>query len=216
MQAPLLHKLHDQHLWLTAQRALFWEEQKALIVSDLHFGKTGHFRKSGIAVPQTVYKEDLQRLVALLRYFDPQRLIVVGDFFHSRANAELEWFKKWRRDFEFLRITLVKGNHDILQEDWYRDTDIEMVAPELRLDPFVFTHDKCDSAGDAYLICGHLHPGIILQGLGKQSLRLPCFYFAQDHCVLPAFSKFTGVALIEPSREENVFAIVENQLVQMQ
>jgi DNA ligase-associated metallophosphoesterase len=216
MQAPLLHKLHDQHLWLTAQRALFWEEQKALIVSDLHFGKTGHFRKSGIAVPQTVYKEDLQRLVALLRYFDPQRLIVVGDFFHSRANAELEWFKKWRRDFGFLRITLVKGNHDILQEGWYRDTDIEMVAPELRLDPFVFKHDKCESTGDAYLICGHLHPGIILEGLGKQSLRLPCFYFAQDHCVLPAFSKFTGVALIEPSREENVFAIVENQLVQMQ
>ena len=30
---------------------MFWEEEKALIVSDLHFGKTGHFRKSGIAVP---------------------------------------------------------------------------------------------------------------------------------------------------------------------
>ena len=63
MQAPVLHKLHQQTLWLTAQRSIFWEEQKTLIVSDLHFGKTGHFRKSGIPVPQTIYKEDLQRLV---------------------------------------------------------------------------------------------------------------------------------------------------------
>ena len=81
MQAPVLHELHHQNLWLTAQRSIFWEEQKALIVSDLHFGKTGHFRKSGIAVPQTVYKEDLQRLVLLLNYFKPEQLIVVGDFF---------------------------------------------------------------------------------------------------------------------------------------
>jgi hypothetical protein len=55
-----------------------------------------------------------------------------------------------------------------------------------------------------------------LQGLGKQSLRLPCFYFAKDHCILPAFSKFTGTALIDPAKNDNVFAIVENKLVQMQ
>src|SRR5215213_4953452 len=114
MQAPILHKLYGQNLWLTAQRAIFWEEEKALIVSDLHFGKTGHFRKSGIAVPQNVYKEDLQRLVSLLSYFTPQKFIVVGDFFHSTANAELDWFKKWRADFTGLHFMLVKGNHDIL------------------------------------------------------------------------------------------------------
>jgi metallophosphoesterase superfamily enzyme len=54
-----------------------------LIVSDLHFGKTGHFRKSGIAVPQSVYKKDLQRLFHQVQYFQPRKLIVVGDLFHS-------------------------------------------------------------------------------------------------------------------------------------
>ncbi|HEY1022611.1 MAG TPA: metallophosphoesterase, partial [Flavisolibacter sp.] len=119
MQAPLLHKIHGQNLWLSAQRSLFWEEEKALVVSDLHFGKTGHFRKSGIAVPQTVYKEDMQRLVSLLHYFKPSQLIVVGDFFHSSANIELDWFKRWRENFSALKITLVKGNHDILTDAWY-------------------------------------------------------------------------------------------------
>lgn len=216
MQAPVLHKIYHQHLWLTAQRSVFWEEQKALIVSDLHFGKTGHFRKSGIAVPQTVYKEDLQRLISLLNYFKPEQLIVVGDFFHSHANTELDWFKKWRNDFACLKIILVKGNHDILTDNWYKEANIEVVESELLIFPFLFTHDKCIDKKDVYTFCGHLHPGVYLQGLGKQSLRLPCFYFAKNYCILPAFSRFTGTALIAPEQNENVFAIAENKLIQMQ
>ncbi|HJW15784.1 MAG TPA: ligase-associated DNA damage response endonuclease PdeM [Flavisolibacter sp.] len=216
MQAPILHKLHDQHLWLSAQRSIFWEEQKALIVSDLHFGKTGHFRKSGIPVPQGVYKEDLQRLVNLLHYFKPQKLLVVGDFFHSHANMELDWFKKWREDFSSLQIILVRGNHDILKRFWYQEAGIEVIENELELAPFIFTHERCEDHDTLYTFCGHIHPGIYLQGLGKQALRLPCFYFGANHCILPAFSKFTGTALIEPEPKENVFAIVDNSLVQMQ
>jgi DNA ligase-associated metallophosphoesterase len=215
MQAPVLYKLYQQHLWLTAQRSVFWEEQKALIVSDLHFGKTGHFRKSGIPIPQTVYKEDLQRLVSLLNHFNPAQLIVVGDFFHSHANTELDWFKRWREDLSYLKILLIKGNHDILKDQWYADTDIEVFEKELLLPPFLFTHDKCSEREDVYTFCGHVHPGIYLQGLGKQGIRLPCFYFAKHHCILPAFSRFTGMALIEPQRNEKVFAIVEDKLVPM-
>lgn len=216
MQAPLLHKIREQHLWISAQRSIFWEEKKALIVSDLHFGKTGHFRKSGIAVPQSVYKEDLQRLVNLLHYFKPAQLIVVGDFFHSHANVELEWFKKWRHDLTDLKILLVKGNHDILKDSWYAEADIEVIEKELELGPFLFTHDHCEEHNNVYTFCGHLHPGIYLQGLGKQSLRLPCFYFGENRCILPAFSRFTGTALIEPKRNANVFAIVEDKVIQMQ
>jgi uncharacterized protein len=216
MQAPILHKLREQNLWLSAQRSIYWEEQKVLIVSDLHFGKTGHFRKSGIPVPQSVYKEDLQRLVSLLHYFKPEKLLVVGDFFHSHANMELDWFKKWREDFTFLKIILVRGNHDILKGSWYKEARIDIIEPELELPPFIFTHEHCEDHQDLYTFCGHIHPGIYLHGLGKQSLRLPCFYFGANHCILPAFSKFTGTALIEPDPNENVFAIVENSLVQMQ
>jgi DNA ligase-associated metallophosphoesterase len=213
MQAPVLHRIKAQNLWLSAQRSVFWEEEKALIVSDLHFGKTGHFRKAGIPVPQTIYKEDLQRLVNLLHHFNPQKLIVVGDFFHSHANTELDWFRRWREDFSQLHIILVRGNHDILNREWYSQTGIELVEKELFASPFVFTHDHCEEKPEHYTFCGHLHPGILMHGLGKQSLRFPCFYFTDDHCILPAFSRFTGMALIDPKRDEQVFAIVENSLV---
>ena len=216
MQAPVLYNLYDQHLWLSGQRSIFWEEQKALIVSDLHFGKTGHFRKSGIAVPQSIYKEDLQRLVTLINHFNPLQLIVVGDFFHSHENTELDWFKKWRSEFPLLKIILVKGNHDILKQKWYKEAGIDVIEKELRIDPFLFTHDKCEEHEDIYTFCGHIHPGIYLHGLGKQSLRFPCFYFAKNHCVLPAFSRFTGLALIEPAQNDKIFAVVEDKLIRMQ
>jgi metallophosphoesterase superfamily enzyme len=119
--APVPYILKDQQFWLTAERCLYWEAEKALIVSDLHFGKTGHFRKSGIAVPTDVYKEDLQRLWQQIQYFKPDSLIIVGDLFHSRANLEHSWFKRWRQDMPMVDMHLVIGNHDILHPDDYSD-----------------------------------------------------------------------------------------------
>lgn len=215
MQAPILHKLHSQNLWLSAQRSLFWEEEKALVASDLHFGKTGHFRKAGIPVPQSVYKEDLQRLVSLLNHFKPQKLIVVGDFFHSDANTELDWFKRWRESFASLQIILVRGNHDILKASWYQDAAIEVVSPTLQVNSFLFSHDQCEAAEDVYTFCGHIHPGVMVHGLGKQSLRFPCFYFGRTGCILPAFSKFTGAVAMDKSLAKAVYAVVENELVKI-
>src|SRR5206468_3003851 len=128
MQVPILYKLHQQTLWLTAQRSIFWEEQKALIIADLHFGKTGHFRKSGIAVPQSVFKEDLHRLFALIQHFKPEQLIIVGDMFHSLANKEMDFFIRWRNDTSTLNIHLIKGNHDILHDDWYKEACIKVTG----------------------------------------------------------------------------------------
>jgi DNA ligase-associated metallophosphoesterase len=216
MQAPLLHKLKGQNLWLSALRSVFWEEEKTLVVSDLHFGKTGHFRKAGIAIPQNVYKEDLQRLVSLLHHFGPRKLIVVGDFFHSHANVELDLFKKWRQDFASLEIELVMGNHDILHSKWYQEAGVKQWEKDLLLSPFYFTHEHCETHPDAYTFCGHIHPGIILNGLGKQSLRFPCFYFGADHCILPAFSRFTGMYTIVPQKTDKVFALVEQSIISLQ
>jgi DNA ligase-associated metallophosphoesterase len=220
MQPPVPFHFKGQHLWLSPDRCIFWEEEQALIVSDLHFGKTGHFRKHGIAVPQAVYREDLQRLLAQIQYFRPTQLLIAGDLFHSRENKELELFLKWRKDFEGLAIRLVKGNHDILHEDWYEAADI-MISPEKwQAGDFLFMHDIESSAGDAhtglYAFTGHIHPGIRLNGMGRQSLRFPCFYFGASYALLPAFGRFTGMVSIEPNGNDHVFAIVNDKVMQFQ
>ena len=54
-----------------------------------------------------------------------------------------------------------------------------------------------------------------VKGMAQQSLNFPCFYFTQTYCVLPAFSKFTGLAMIKPQKGESVFAIVENEVMKI-
>lgn len=212
MQASERFILHGQTLWLSADRCIYWEEQKSLIISDVHFGKTGHFRKSGIAVPQGVYKEDLQRLVSLLQFYKPGQLIVVGDLFHSVANKELDFFKKWRTDFSHLHIQLVKGNHDILKSEWYSHANIAVTDNHWHSGSFCFVHDISHACPPSvhinYYFSGHIHPCISLRGLAKQTISLPCYYFGDKFAVLPAFSKFTGGASIEPKSSDNVFAII--------
>lgn len=215
MQAPTVYKLKNNTFWLSGEKAIFWEEQKALIASDLHLGKTGHFRKAGIAVPQTLLKEDMQRLFTLLQYFKPAQLIVVGDFFHSHQNLELQFFQRWRENLPALPIKLVRGNHDILKLDWYTQAGIEVIEGTLKMGDFSFTHDQCDTVDGSYSFCGHLHPGIVLNGMGKQSLRFPCFYFSPQHCILPAFGRFTGLATVQPNRKDVVYAIVEGELIKI-
>jgi DNA ligase-associated metallophosphoesterase len=212
--------IKNQSLCLSADRSIFWEQEKALIVSDLHFGKTGHFRKAGIAVPQSVFREDMQRLIAQIQYFKPTTLIVVGDMFHSYANKELELFVKWRADFEKLNIQLVKGNHDILNSKWYAQTGIELFDSTLKISAFCFQHDpgecgKDDDDKQHYVFSGHIHPGITISGMGRQSLRFPCFYFTDSYCILPAFSRFTGTVSIQPKDDDVAFAIVNNSIVRI-
>jgi len=220
MSAPYKFILNNQTLWLSYERCILWEDQKALILSDLHFGKSGHFRKSGIAVPQNVFREDLQRLFAQIQFFNPQQLLIVGDFFHSSINKEINMFLKWRNDLSHLKIHLIKGNHDILSKKFYEDADINVINETLAIENFCFTHDinaNCGHPGKRmFTFSGHLHPGIRISGAGKQVLHFPCFYFTKNHAILPAFSHFTGLSKVSPKETDKVFMIAENNIVKLQ
>lgn len=214
-------QFNGQHFWLSSERAIFWEDEKALILSDCHFGKTGHFRKSGIALPQDIFLEDLQRFFNLLQFYKPGYVIIVGDLFHSKSNKEHLLFAKWRNDFLQMPVLLVKGNHDILQEDWYKQINIKVYAGELlKINEFAFIHDAGDIENlpqekGNYFFTGHLHPGISIKGKGRQSFTCPCFYFNQKFAVLPAFSKFSGLALVKKKKTDHVFAIANNELIKV-
>ncbi len=220
MNALVAYSINNHHFLLSPERVIFWEDQKTLIIADLHIGKTGHFRKSGIAVPQKVYREDLQRLFTQILQYKAERLVIVGDLTHSGNNKEIELFSKWRKDLAALHITLVNGNHDILDEQVYRDMSIER-RQELQIGSFSFVHDPAEVLKPAiinghYTFCGHLHPSVHIKGRGRQVLQFPCFYFAGYFGVLPAFSRFTGMHAVKPEKNDHVFAIIENGLVQMQ
>jgi DNA ligase-associated metallophosphoesterase len=215
MQQQVLHTIHNHDFWLTTDRCIYWPQQQALIVSDLHLGKTGHFRKHGINVPQQVFKEDMQRLIQAIAHFKPQQIIAVGDLFHSHANKELDFFSKWRKDFAQITFHLAKGNHDILQADWYKLNDI-VVHDELVVEGFSFIHDtnhQQPSNESKYVFSGHMHPSIALKVGTKQNLSFPCFYFTKTMGVLPAFSRFSGTMNIKKKTGDHIYAIVNNSIL---
>ena len=207
MQA--IHSPHHigQYIFYFRQTGcIYWEEKKTLILSDLHFGKTGHFRKAGIAVPQTVFKEDIQRFVALLQSFKPETVIVIGDMFHSHDNKEHELFVKWRKDFEQLHIQLVMGNHDILHSKWYTMPALIpskinwiLIAFHLFMISMIAANENCD---EVYVFSGHIHPGISIQGMSKQSLSFPCFYFATGN--MRCYLHSASLPVIIPSNQNVV------------
>lgn len=215
MSTFIRHTILGNSFLLSAARCIFWEESKALILSDLHFGKTGHFRKNGIAVPQAVFKEDMQRLTAQVQYFKAEQLIIVGDLFHSHENKEMELFARWRKDFAGLPVKLVIGNHDILSPDWYLQQGISCIQDQWQDGPFIFAHDKagCADIDDSYIFSGHIHPAVTLNVGARQSVKLPCFYFSKTHAILPAFGRFTGMHAIRPSRGDKIFAIAQNKVI---
>lgn len=219
MTSLLSHIICNEHFILNAERTLFWEDCKTLIVADLHVGKTGHFRKSGINVPQNVYKDDLQRLLAQILFFKAERLIIVGDLTHSAVNKEMDLFRRWRKDFSSLQVDLVRGNHDILEKSWYRAADIHVHDEVLVHGPFTFMHDYIESnkkpGEDTYTFSGHIHPVVHLKGKGRQAFRLPCFYFSSQHAVLPAFSRFTGGYKVDVKKGDSVFAITGKEIMDL-
>src|SRR6201996_8534686 len=121
MSAGLPFQLFEQDLLLLPQKAIYWEQEKVLIAADVHLGKVGHFRKAGIAVPRDMEQDDLAVLSDLVAEYHPEKIIFLGDLFHSDMNADWDWFVLWRKHFPKLDLILIKGNHDIIHDKYYHE-----------------------------------------------------------------------------------------------
>lgn len=184
--------IRNEKVVFTNQRSLYWESKKTLVISDLHVGKSAHFRKSGIPVSSQILHDDLLVLENLLAFFDVNHVLIVGDLFHAGHNSDLDIFCEWRNRFPQLKITLIKGNHDRISPKFYEDYCIDVVEKSLEIFPFTFVHEP-ESVHDIFTISGHIHPGVIVHGKARQKIKLPCFAVSENQLILPAFSKFTGL-----------------------
>jgi len=205
-----------EELILDKERALFLPKHQLLAISDLHLGKSAHFRQAGLQVPSTIAQTDLQRLSSLIKQYNPKTLLINGDMFHHGLNTDIDEFSVWRKQYKELSFLLVKGNHDRLSEANYAAMNIEIHEPSFCLGPFCFVHDAPNGMEEElYPISGHIHPGVTIVGKAKQRLKFPCFYFGKDYAVLPAFSLFTGLYTVYPKANERIFAVTPKSVVEV-
>ncbi|WJS96707.1 ligase-associated DNA damage response endonuclease PdeM [Flavobacterium johnsoniae] len=192
--------------------AVFWERKKTVIISDVHLGKITHFRKHGIAIPQNAISENFRKITLVLDYFLPEKIIFLGDLFHSTKNTEWNIFEEWLSNHK-QETYLITGNHDIIDESHYKKIGV-IVTELLEIDNFFFTHHPTEKE-DLFNFSGHIHPGIVLRGLGLQTLKLKCFFCKPNQIILPAFGEFTGKYFLKPSPQDTIYAIAGNDVIEI-
>lgn len=208
--------IHEEELILSKERALFFTKQKLLVISDIHLGKSAHFRKAGLQIPSTLAKSDLQRLSLIINQYQPNTLLINGDMFHHEFNTDIDEFERWKQSYSSLKFILVKGNHDRLTHKHYKDLGIEVHEPSYCIDKFCLIHDSTHCKEESlYPISGHIHPGVTLIGKAKQRLSFPCFYFGKEYAILPAFSTFTGLSKIKPKQGDAIYAITDSKVIKV-
>jgi DNA ligase-associated metallophosphoesterase len=209
--------IRGEDLSLLPERAVFWHREKALLVADPHWGKAATFRAEGIPVPSGTTREAIERLTSIIQRMRAERVIFLGDLLHAKAGRSQSMFaalREWRSALSNVDVVLVRGNHDRRAGDPPPELSIRCVDAPFPAPPFLFAHHpKPDDGG--YVIAGHVHPAIHLSGPARQSARLPCFLFRDDVAILPAFGDFTGVAEVDADVNDRVFAIVEDNVIEL-
>lgn len=187
--------LHGEEL-IFLDRAIYVPGQQALLLSDLHLGKAETFQLAGIPIAQQVNDETLEELRSHLAQWQPQRVFILGDLFHSRQGLVPELAAVWSQLLAEAeaRFTLIVGNHDraALGDPF----DMDYSTQPVPLGQLVLSHEPVDPTTltrDQLNICGHIHPVVELKGM-VDSLRLPCFYYERpsQRLIMRAFGAFTG------------------------
>jgi DNA ligase-associated metallophosphoesterase len=173
----------------TADGALFWPREEALLVADLHLEKASWFARLGQFLPPYDSHATLSALAAAVDRTGAKRLFCLGDSFHDAFGCErlpdqarallthltgkLDW-------------TWIVGNHDPGFADHCGGT----LEQEVELAGVVLRHEvvRNDPRPE---ISGHFHPKLRVNLKGRRVSRR-CFVVSPGKMILPAFGSLTG------------------------
>ncbi|MEO0359085.1 MAG: ligase-associated DNA damage response endonuclease PdeM [Pseudomonadota bacterium] len=168
--------------------ALWWDDHKLLVVSDLHLGKSDRIaRRTGTMVPPYETHDTLMRLETDIMVMGAKQVICLGDSFDDMAASanldakDRDWILTLQAGRDW---TWIEGNHDpaplTLGGQHKADT---------KIGPLTFRHiAQPDADGE---VSGHYHPKLRLPVRGKVISR-PCFLFDDQRLMLPAYGTYTG------------------------
>jgi DNA ligase-associated metallophosphoesterase len=207
--------LNQIRLTLLPQKAIYVESLEALLVSDIHLGKSETFQHHGRPIPSRVNHATLQRLEDLCTQFQPRYLWILGDLFHARAGMTDDVIDLWLKFLYTTQVTahLILGNHDRHLKDFLDQLSVQCFFAAVEADGLILSHEP-HLHGDGINICGHTHPCLRLNG-GCDRLRLPCFHWEarQNRLTLPSFGEFTGGYDVKLRKGDVAYVVAEDEVV---
>ena len=181
----------DTLLEMLPSRGLFIPKTKELLICDIHLGKAEYFQQNGIPLTNNLDENNFERIKKIVKKYNPEKLIILGDLFHSKYSIGKSLQKKVEDLPELLNtnVELVLGNHDVGCE--IKNIKIFDIKKTKHI---TYSHEPLVSADKKTLnICGHYHPKINLKNNGDK-LSLRCFAMDTNNntLYLPAFGDLTG------------------------
>jgi DNA ligase-associated metallophosphoesterase len=169
--------------------ALFWPDEKLLVVADLHLEKGSAFAARGVLLPPYDTAATLARLTRLIEHYAPGAVIALGDSFHDGGGpARMDeisraTLKALQRGRDWIWIA---GNHDPAPAVNIGGRFADVLA----LGPLTFRHEPSPRSSDGE-IAGHLHPLARVAQRGRAISRR-CFASDGRRLVMPAFGAYAG------------------------
>ena len=178
-------------LEMLPSRALFLPETKELLICDVHLGKAEYFQQNGIPLTNNSDENNFARIKNIVNKYCPEKLIILGDLFHSKFSIDKTLKNKVEDLPELLKtkVELILGNHDIGCD--IKNLNIIKIRKTKNLS---FSHEPVNSTDNKILnICGHYHPKIYLKNNGDR-LSFRCFAMdmKKNTFYLPSFGDLTG------------------------
>jgi len=169
--------------------ALYWPEERLLVVSDLHLEKGSSFARRGVLLPPYDTASTLERLAGVLARYAVRTVVALGDSFHDQdgparlAAPDRAKLKELQAGRDWIWIA---GNHDPGPANRLGG----VFAISLSLWPLSFRHlpTPQESPGE---IAGHLHPVARVSHRGR-TLTRRCFVSDGARLVMPAFGVYAG------------------------
>jgi DNA ligase-associated metallophosphoesterase len=208
-------EIKKKQFTLLHDKALYKHDERLLIIADVHLGKASHFRKEGIPIPAHSQISDYNKLAQVFLKTNPLKVYFLGDLFHSDYNRDWHYFTDLVSSFPNIEFTLVRGNHDRVDDAQFRSISVTVVD-KIEDDNFVYTHEATDRIPKGKInVVGHIHPGVVLSGIARQSVKLPCFYLHENTMILPAFGILTGLYSMELYTSARVWIVTPSGIQEL-
>ena len=181
----------NSYIEMLPSRALLLPQTNELLICDVHLGKGEYFQQNGIPLTNNSDEQNLLRIKNIVEEHSPNKLIILGDLFHSKysISESLKFKVELLAETLNIKIELIVGNHDVgCKVKNITSLDFK------RSNNFIFSHEPLDKFEVNILnICGHYHPKIYLKN-AKDKLSFRCFALDEKENVfyIPAFGDLTG------------------------
>ena len=173
----------------TADGALFWAAEQALLVADLHLEKASWFARLGQFLPPYDSHATLSALATEVERTGVRRLYCLGDSFHDRFGCDrlpADARELLQQLTARLDWTWIVGNHDARGINHCGG----MIEHAVEMGGMIYRHEAFPGEATPE-ISGHFHPKLRLSMNGRRISRR-CFVVSPTKIIMPAFGSLTG------------------------